>query len=116
MFAKFAQFRSLGSSHAMSAPRLAHSNDNRPCTRPFGAPRRTQRRILVCRWQPAVGGGRLECRWSIELVESGPTDEPQRRWTIGPSGHSIECPKEVDNALHPRRQVRPRSRVPLVRT
>jgi hypothetical protein len=101
MFKKLAQFRALGSSHAVSAPRLAHSNDNRPCTRPFGAPRRTQRRILVCRWQPAVGGGRLECRWSIELVESGPTDEPQRRWTIGPSGHSIESPKEVDNAHHP---------------
>ena len=116
MFKKLAQFRALSSSHAVSAPGLAHSNDNRPCTRSFGAPRRTKRRILVCRWQPAAGGGRLECRWSIELVESSPTDEPQRRWTIGPSGHSIDSPKEVDNAHHPRGQVRPRSRAPLVRT
>lgn len=115
MFKKLAQFRGLGSSHAASAPRLAHSNDNRPCTRPFGAPRRTQRRILVCRWQPAVGGGRLECRWSIELVESTPADEPQRRWAIAPSGHSIDSPKEVDHAHHPRGQVRPRSRAPLGR-
>jgi hypothetical protein len=116
MFVKLAQFRALGSSRAPSAPRVAHSNDNQPCPRPFGAPRRTQRRILVCRWQPAVGGGRLECRWSIELVESSPTDEPQRRRTIGPPGHSMESPKEVDNGHHPRGQVRPRSRVPLVRT
>jgi hypothetical protein len=28
-----------------------------------------------------MGGGRLECRWSIELVEATPADEPQRRWT-----------------------------------
>jgi hypothetical protein len=81
MFVKLAQFRALGSSRAASASRLVHSNDNRPCARPCGAPPRGQRRILVCRWQPAMGGGRLECRWSIELVEATPADEPQRRWT-----------------------------------
>ena len=109
MFAKLAQFRALGSSRAASAPRrLVHSNDNRPCTRPWRSPRRIQRRILVCRWQPAADGGQLECRWSIELVDATPTDEPQRRWTIGPSGHSIDSPKEVDDAHHPRNQVRPR--------
>ena len=116
MFKKLAQFRALGSSHAVSVPRrLIHSNDNRPCTRPPGALRRNQRPILACRWQPVMGGGRLECRWSIELVESSTADEPQPRWTIGPSDHSMNNLKEVDNAHHPRGQLRPRSRAPLVR-
>ena len=115
MFVKLAQFRALGSSRAPSAPRLAHSNDNQPCPRPFGAPRRTQRRILVCRWQPAVGGGRLECRWSIELVDATPLEEPQRRSTTRPAAHATDSPKEVDHAHHPRGQVRLPSSAPLGR-
>jgi hypothetical protein len=109
MFAKLAQFRPLGSSHAAPAPRRpVHSNDNRRCARPWGSPSRSQRRILVCRWQPTAGGGRLECRWSIELVDAAPAEDPRRRRTIGPSGHSIDSPKEVDDVHHPTNQVRPR--------
>src|SRR5258707_8662996 len=98
MFAKLAQYRALGSSRAASAPRLVHSNDNRSSTRPCAPPPRIQRRILVCRWQPVTDGGRLECRWSIELVDATTGEEPQRRWTIAPPGPSIDGPKEVDNA------------------
>ena len=114
MFAKLAQFQARGSSRAASAPRrLVHSNDNRSCARPCGPPARIRRRILVCRWQPATGRGGLECRWSMELVEATPADEPQRRWTIAPSGHPIDSPKEVDNVHHSRVQVRPPPRAPL---
>jgi hypothetical protein len=117
MFAKLAQFRALGSSRVAPAPRrFVHSNDNRLCACPTGSPARSQRRILVCRWQPATGDGRLECRWSIELVDATPAEEPQRRWTIAPPGPSIDSPKEVDDAHHPRGQVRPRPRAPLGRT
>ena len=117
MFAKLAQFQARGSSRAASAPRrLVHSNDNRSCARPCGPPARIRRRILVCRWQPATGRGGLECRWSMELVEATPADEPQRRWTIAPSGHPIDSPKEVDNVHHSRVQVRPPPRAPLGRT
>jgi hypothetical protein len=70
MFAKLAQYRALGSSRATLAPRLVHSNDNRSSTRPCAPPPRIQRRILVCRWQPVTDGGRLECRWSIELIDA----------------------------------------------
>jgi hypothetical protein len=108
MFAKLAQFQALGSSRVAPAPRrFVHSNDNWPSARPRGSPARSQRRILVCRWQPAAGGGRLECRWSIELVDATAADGPRRRRTTGPSGHSIDSPKEVDDAHHPSNQVRP---------
>src|ERR1700704_1667673 len=101
MFKKLAQFRGLGSSQAVSVPRrLIHSNDNRPCTRPPGALRRNRRGTRVCRGHPVMGGGRLECRWSIELVEVPPADEPQPRWTIGPSDPSMNNLKEGDNAHH----------------
>jgi hypothetical protein len=117
MFGKLALLQAIVSSRAASAPRrLVHANDNRSSARPCGPPPRMQRRTLLCRWQPATGGGRLECRWSIELVDATPAEEPQRRRTIGPSGHSIDSPKEVDNAHHLRGQVRPRPRAPLGRT
>jgi hypothetical protein len=107
MFAKLAQFQALGSSRVAPAPRrFVHSNDNWPSARPRGSPARSQRRILVCRWQPAAGGGRLECRWSIQL-DATPADGPRRRRTIGASCDSIDSPKEVDDAHHPPNQVRP---------
>jgi hypothetical protein len=34
------------------------------------------RRILACRWV-AVEGGRLECRWSIEVVDGSSREEPK---------------------------------------
>jgi hypothetical protein len=109
MFAKLAQFRALGSSRVAPAPRqFIHSNDNWPSARLCGPPPRIERRILVCRWQPATGSGGLECRWSIELVDAAPAEEPQRSWTIGPSGYSIDSLKEVDDTYHPPNQVRPR--------
>jgi hypothetical protein len=37
---------------------------------PIGRP------ILVCRWV-AVDGGRLECRWSIEVIEGSSIEEPK---------------------------------------
>ena len=116
MFSKIAPFRGLGSLHAASVPRPpVHSNDNRPRNRAPSALRRSQRPILVCRWQPAMGG-RLECLWIIELVEAPPADEPQRRPTIGRSDRSMNNLKEVGHAHHPRGQVRPRACAALRRT
>jgi hypothetical protein len=43
------------------------------------------RRILVCRWV-AVEGGRLECRWSIEVVDGSSREEPKSSlWVRRPS-------------------------------
>jgi hypothetical protein len=38
--------------------------------------RLTGRPILVCRWV-AVEGGRLECRWSIEVGDGSSIEEPK---------------------------------------
>ena len=117
MFAKLAQFRAIGSSRAEAAPRrLVHSNDNRSRVRRCGPPPRIRRPILVCRWQPATGGGGLECRWSMELAEAIPGRRAAETLDDSSSDHPIDSPKEVDNVHHPRVQVRPRSRAPLWRT
>jgi hypothetical protein len=41
-----------------------------------------RRPILVCRWI-AVEGGRLECRWSIEVIDGSSREEPKSRLSIG---------------------------------
>jgi hypothetical protein len=113
MFAKLAKIAAIGARPAASGPsRLAHSNDNRPDPRVGAAALRTQRPMLVCRWQPAPGGRRLECRWSIELVEAAPAEEPQPGSTISPA-HVTDSPQEADNGHHLWDQVRPRSCAPL---
>jgi hypothetical protein len=40
----------------------------------------------VCHWRRSMDGGGLECRWSIELVDATPLEEPQRCSTRAP-GH-----------------------------
>ena len=83
MFAKTAKYNAKYQvvSARQAAPgsvALAHSNDNTVIARAAGAPRRTRRANLVCRWHPMIGGG-LECRWDIEAADGAATEGPDRR-------------------------------------
>jgi hypothetical protein len=42
---------------------------------PIGRP------ILICRWV-AVEGGRLECRWSIEVIDGSSIEERKSSWWV----------------------------------
>jgi hypothetical protein len=87
MLARLAKVWASGSWRAAPGSRqLTHSNDTRPGVSLSGAPVRTHRRILVCRWRRSMDGGGLECRWSIELVDATPLEELQRCSTRAP-GH-----------------------------
>jgi hypothetical protein len=43
--------------------------------------RQIGRPILVCRWV-AVDGGRLECRWSIEVSDGSSIEERKSTWWV----------------------------------
>jgi hypothetical protein len=82
MFAKLARFRVTGKfldpGPRRTAPRrvvLVHCNDI-GIVRPVGAAaHRVERPVLMCHWQPATEGGRLECRWRIASVEGADAPE-----------------------------------------
>jgi hypothetical protein len=100
MFAKLAKIQAFGSRRAASGSgRLVPSNDNRLGTRRADARLRSEQRILVCRWRSAAAGGRLECRWSRELVDAMPAEEPQRQLMRNSATHATDSPKEVDPCL-----------------
>jgi hypothetical protein len=83
MFAKTAKYNAkyqvVSVRQAAPGPvALAHSNDNTVIARTAGAPRRTRRTNLVCRWHPTIGGG-LECHWDIEAADGPATEGPDQR-------------------------------------
>jgi hypothetical protein len=78
MFAKITKYPAIISRRAAVSPVApAHSNDNWIAARGASA----VRPVLACRWRP-VGGGRLECRWHIEMADGPATEEPDGRWSI----------------------------------
>jgi hypothetical protein len=67
------------------------------------------RPIVVCRWV-AVDGGRLECRWSIEVIEGSSIEEPPLpRSVVGGNGAVVR----VSFRAHTTRQIGALRRVPM---
>jgi hypothetical protein len=80
MFANTAKYQVVSVRQAApAAVALAHSNDNTVIVRAAGAPPRTRRANLACRWRATIGGG-LECHWDIESADGLATEEPDQRW------------------------------------
>ena len=50
----------------------------------------TGRPVLACRWV-AVAGGRLECRWTIELGGGTSIEGPEGRWQSRRIGLSLDA-------------------------
>jgi hypothetical protein len=65
MSAKPVRLRAVGPPRGTLPIWPGRSVDNRTGFRVAAVPRRTGRPVLVCHWQPIIGGGRLECRWQI---------------------------------------------------